>query len=232
MKKISLLALALTAASFGASAYDLGYNHVEVGYQQGSQHTKGSFATPYGGVSVSNLRPKGYYVDGSVELGESPFYVFGNYARGTDTFTAHAVDERLRFRSAQQRYELGLGYHYAINPRLNLLAESSYINFQDKLTWEHLTERSHGNDLRFAFGVDSMLTESLEGWAKLNYTKGDSMLKEVRDVNGNYTGHTSDGKIGTSLGMQYKFNSVWGVTGQADFASGANGYKVGVRASF
>lgn len=252
MKKISLLALALSAAACTASAGELGYTSVELGYQQARQNTSNTIPLGNGATfGINDVRPKGYYLNGSIELGSSPFYAFGSYARGTDTFSGHingqfttdagpvTIDSgRLRPRSAQQRYEVGLGYYYAINPRLNLISEMSYINYQDKiqlagippLNLPPITDKSHGNDLRVAFGVDSMLTNNLQGWAKLNYTKGDSMLEETVK-NGVYS-TSSDGKLGTSLGMQYKFNSMWGITGQLDFASGANSYKMGVKASF
>lgn len=214
MKKPLLLALALSAASFAASAGELSYTNIEFGYAQHKLDTNS-----YDGVadvSLQDTRPKGYYVRGSVELGESPFYAFGSYTAGKDSTTAHADNQRYRLDAKDKQFQVGLGFHYAIGSNTNLIAEGSYLKSSLKYNHLKVQKSRDGNGMRMGFGVDSMLTDNLEGWAKVNYTFGQRLK----------------GRAGAELGMQYRFTDTWGIVGEANLTKGNTGYMVGVRASF
>lgn len=105
-------------------------------------------------------------------------------------------------------YEIGLGYHHPVSDKADLIAELAYQNV------EVLNTSFDG--FRLSGGFRGNMTDSLEGLVKLNYLDGN-------DVDGDFTG---------TLGAQYKFSEMWGVTGEVEFADGGQVYMVGVRASF
>ena len=212
MKKTLLLALAISATSFAASAGEINYNSVEFGYAQTQLDT----GTTMNDKSLQDMRPKGYYLKGSVELGESPFYLFGGYGQGNDTTTAHVANERVRINAKQRSYDVGLGVHYGLNEKTDLLVETSYISDRISVDRKGVHERVSGEAVRFAVGVDGMMTDKLEGWAKVNYTQGE----------------LTSGEFGAELGAQYSFTKTWGIVGQYNYGRDASGYQVGVRASF
>ncbi|HVK50116.1 MAG TPA: outer membrane beta-barrel protein [Pseudoxanthomonas sp.] len=214
MKKTLLLALAISAAPFAATATELSYSNIEFGYTQNKIHTN-----DYDGItdtSMQDTRPKGYYLRGSIELGQSPFYLFGGFNSGRDTVTAHSDGSRARLNSTAREIEAGFGYHHALSSSVNLLTEASYgtARLEYNRAGTHVSGRSNG--FRLAVGVDSMLTDHLQGWAKVNYTHG----------------HKTGGKAGAELGLQYRFNDTWGIVGKADLVKNNSGYMFGVRASF
>lgn len=104
--------------------------------------------------------------------------------------------------------ELGLGYHHAIADNTDLIGEVAYQNADADVY------RIDG--LRTSVGVRSAMTNNFEGFVKANYY-------DVSDYDGDLSG---------TLGAQYKFNSMWGVTGEAEFGNGDQAYLVGLRASF
>jgi hypothetical protein len=214
MKKTLLLALAISAAPFAATATELSYSNIEFGYTQYKIHTN-----DYDGftdTSMQDTRPKGYYLRGSIELGQSPFYLFGGYNSGRDKVTMHSDGSRRRLNSSAREIEAGFGYHHALSSSVNLLTEASYGSA--RLEYNHTGKLKVGrnNGFRLAVGVDSMLTDHLQGWAKVNYTHG----------------HKTGGRAGAELGLQYHFNDTWGIVGQADLVRSNSGYMLGVRASF
>jgi hypothetical protein len=212
MKNTLLLALAISAAPFAASAGELSYNSVEFGYAQNEL----DIHADKGDKSLQDMRPKGYYLKGSVELGASPFYLFGGYGQGNDTVTAHAGKERVRINAKQHAYEGGVGVHYGLNDKTDLLVETSYLS--DRVTIDRKGVRKDVNDeaVRVAVGVEGLMTDSFEGWAKVNYTQGEM----------------SSAEFGAELGAQYSFNKTWGLVGQYNYTRDTSGYQVGVRASF
>jgi|GEM_PF-3303797 len=212
MKKTLLLALAISAAPFAASASELSYNSVEFGYAQNKLDTH----TVDDDKSVQDMRPKGYYLKGSVELGKSPFYLFGGFGQGNDTTTAHVGTERVRVNAKQRSYEAGLGMHYGLNDRTDLLVETSYISDRVSIDRKGKHQRINDEAVRFAVGVEGMMSDAFEGWAKVNYTQGER----------------SSAEFGAELGAQYSFNKTWGLVGQYNFTRDTSGYQVGVRASF
>lgn len=104
-KSLSILSLAL-AAAFAlpsiASASELSYTHVELGYQ----HVDTDL----------NVDADGAYIRGSYEIQDSGMYVLGSYAH----LSNDVVDIKPRQSS------LGLGYHHSFTNRLDGLAEASY----------------------------------------------------------------------------------------------------------
>ena len=215
MKKYPLLLLALTAASYGASAGELGYNSVEFGYQQAKSSTH--YRTDYS--SKQDMRPKGYYLQGSVELGSSPLYIFGGMASGKDGVTEHINGVRYRDSYHKRDYNLGLGFHHDLAKRLDLIGSVSYLRQANRLTYREsgLHEYNYNsNGMGMSVGVNGLMTDHLQGWATVDYTKW----------------KRESGSFGTTLGMQYKFNKTWGVTSQVGFAKHYSDFGVGVRASF
>lgn len=105
-------------------------------------------------------------------------------------------------------YEIGAGYHHGLNDNVDLIAEVAYQNAE-----------VFGVDVdgyRASAGFRGNFSDNFEGLAKLNYVDGS-------DFDGDFSG---------TIGAQYKFGTVWGLTGEVEFADGGETYLVGVRASF
>ncbi len=105
-------------------------------------------------------------------------------------------------------YELGLGYAHDLSANTDLLSEVAYLNSD-----------ADGFDVdgwRASVGLRGSFTPDFEGLAKLNYVDGDQF----------------DGDFSATLGAQYKFTPMWGLTGEVEVADNAEAYLVGVRASF
>lgn len=105
-------------------------------------------------------------------------------------------------------YEIGAGYHHTLNDKADFIAEVAYQNAE-----------VFGFDVdgyRVSGGFRGNFSDNFEGLAKLNYIDGS-------DLDGDFSG---------TLGAQYKFGDVWGLTGEVEFAEGGETYLVGVRASF
>jgi Ax21 family sulfation-dependent quorum factor len=104
--------------------------------------------------------------------------------------------------------ELGLGYHHALNTQTDLVGELAYRNAD--------VGSANIDGLRTSVGVRSALNDKVEGFVKGNYY-------DLSDYHGDFTG---------TVGGQYKFNSMWGATAEAELGNGDQAYLVGVRASF
>ena len=104
--------------------------------------------------------------------------------------------------------ELGLGYHHEIAANTDLIGEVAYRN-----------AKANGYNIdgaRGSVGVRTAFSDRIEGLAKLNYY-------DASDYTGDVTG---------TVGGQYKFNSMWGATAEAEFGNGDKAWLLGVRASF
>ena len=101
---------------------------------------------------------------------------------------------------------LGFGWRHAISERADFNAELGYI--------PNFTADAEG--LRASAGVRGMLSENFEGWAKASYTDG-------QDFEGDFSG---------TLGGQWMFAKMWGVTAEAEVGEDYTQWTVGVRASF
>lgn len=177
--KHSLFALALAAAlPFSAQATDLSYNHVEADY-----------------INLDNSTD-GWGLRGSVAIGNTGLYGLGSYS----WLKAGALDIRSN--------ELGLGYHYALNAKTDLIGEVAYRNAD--------TGNLNIDGLRTSVGVRGAMADRFEGFVKANYY-------DLSDYNGDFSG---------TVGGQYKFTDMWGATAEAEFGNGDKAYLLGVRASF
>ena len=105
-------------------------------------------------------------------------------------------------------HELGLGYHYGVAANTDLIGELAYRKAEGG--------GSSVEGGRASVGVRSAFGKRVEGFVKGNYY-------EAGDYHGDATG---------TLGGQYKFNSTWGATAEAELGHGDQAYLVGVRASF
>lgn len=230
MKK-HMLALAIVLAPLSANASELGYTHVELGY------TKGYFDNL---LDDGDIAPRGGYLNGSIELGKTPFHLFGGYRQGGDSESLNLYESNSSYHANYdydiKQYHVGVGFRHEFNDQLNLLVETSYhyakhnLELNARQVTNGVSEaieipdvRFNADDLRVGVGVDALLAPALEGWAKVHFTKGDS----TESGNGN-----NNGDFGGTVGMQYKFNPTWGVTGQVEYSSDVTVYGVGVRASF
>ena len=179
--KRTLFALALAAAlPMSAQAAERSYSYVELDY-----------------VNVDS-DADGFGVRGSVDFAESNFYGFGSYTSVEVDNTNFDIDG----------FEVGVGYHHALNDSADLIGEVAYQNV------EVLGFDADG--YRVSGGFRGNLAENFEGLVKLNYLDGNN-------TDGDFTG---------TLGAQFKFSETWGVTGEVEFADGGQSYLVGVRASF
>jgi opacity protein-like surface antigen len=105
-------------------------------------------------------------------------------------------------------HELGLGYHRAIADKTDLLGEVAYRSAK--------AGNVRIDGARASVGVRSAFSDRVEGIAKVNYY-------DASDFNGDVTG---------TVGGQYKFNSMWGATAEAEFGNGDKAWLLGVRANF
>ena len=206
--KRSLFALALAAAlPLSAQARDLDYDFVELDYAHLSVDDQGL------GV---DLDPNGWGLRGSALMGTS-FYFHGAYQQGNDEIYGYDVDF--------DTTHLGFGWRHAISERADFNAELGYIR-QTLEIGENIplpcgcgylpNFTADAEGLRASAGVRGMLSENFEGWAKASYTDG-------QDFEGDFSG---------TLGGQWMFTKMWGVTAEAEVGEDYTQWTVGVRASF
>lgn len=148
MKK-ALLVLALVAtapmAAFAADGSpDLNYNYLEGGYANVDGDADGA------------------YLRGSVELGQSNFYLTGEYARVELDNTNFDVDFG----------EIGLGYRHALGAKTDLLGEVAYNRID--------TDFGDLDGYRASVGVRHAFAPRFNGLAKVNY-------RDYDGTNGDYS---------------------------------------------
>ncbi|MGD9584343.1 MAG: hypothetical protein AB7V26_11850 [Lysobacterales bacterium] len=138
----------------------------------------------------------GFGVRGSLNFGGSDFYGFGSYNRVELDGYNFNIDT----------FDLGFGYHYNLSERAHLIAELAYVNSEFDI-----------DAYRTSVGLRGLLTDRLEGIAKLNYS------------NGNNINSTTSG----TAGLLFKFNKTWGLSGEVELAEqNVQVYTAGIRASF
>jgi hypothetical protein len=223
--KTLTLALLLGAVPLAAPAADkISYTYVEAGY--GMQTLEGGDipAGPPGYTfTIDDTKANGFYFSGSAELGDS-FHLFGGYKHGDDgdveitgsNFLVAMVADGSPLPTSVEadfkQLDAGVGYHYALSDRADLVADISYVH-----TDVEFDDRSKdGDDYRVGLGVRGLLSDSLEAWIKGNYSDGDAY----------------DGEISGTIGAKLKFNQTWGLVGQAEFGDKYSQCMVGIRASF
>jgi opacity protein-like surface antigen len=206
--KRSLFALALAAAlPLSAQARDLSYDFVELDYSRTSIDEDA--------IGVE-LDPTGWGLKGSKLLGEK-FYFYGGYQAGDDDIFGYNVDT--------DTTNVGFGWRHAIGENADFNAELGYVH-QNLEIGENIplpcgcgyipNFSTSADGFRASAGVRGMLGENFEGWAKANYTDGS-------DFEGDFSG---------TLGGQFMFAKMWGVTAEAEFGEDYNTWTLGVRASF
>jgi hypothetical protein len=159
---------------------------------------------------ADDINLNGFGVRGSVAFGES-FYGFGAYQRGEDDVDVGLSDD---VQIDADRSQAGFGWRHGLTDNTDFNGELSWLN--QTIDAGPLGGHASANAYRVSGGVRSVLGENFEGYAKANYTDGD-------DFDGDFSG---------TLGGQFKFSKMWGVTGEAEFGSDERIYTVGVRASF
>ena len=187
MKKLLISALLLAALPFAAQANDdlLNYTYVEGGYK---------------GVNADGgLDSDGAYIKGSYDFGDSGFYAFGEF--GYQDTNAVNFD--------YHTYDVGVGYHYGLSERVDLVGEVAAIGFDGDFGVD-------GDGYRLGLGVKAALTDNLEGLAQVNYRDGDDFADDTSAL----------------LGLRYAFNDSWSINGQVEFADDANTFGLGARYSF
>ncbi len=105
-------------------------------------------------------------------------------------------------------YDLGLGYAHDLSTNTDLIGEVAYLNSE--------AEGFDVDGWRASAGIRGSFTPDFEGLAKVNYIDGDEL----------------DGDFSATLGAQYKFTPMWGITGEVELADDSEAYLLGVRASF
>lgn len=226
MKMHHLAAALLSLASLNATAADFSYTHVEAGYNWTKLDRSEQSAAP--AIGIDDVKADGYYLKGSIELGQSPFYLFGGYRQAEDdkvglSLSAHQclflrcppnLDMEIK------QYDVGLGYHHSLSERVDLIADLSYVHTKVDVDtpagFTRISASDDGDDYRVGVGIRGNLASNLEGWVKATYTDGDFY----------------DSQFGGTLGLLVKFNPTWGLVGEAEIGDDIQTYSVGVRASF
>jgi len=162
--KYSLIALALVTpallAPVAASAQELSYDYVELGYNR------------YDGDAEAD----GLGVNGSFGLGED-FHLFGGY---TDFDLDNDIldetdlldDDFAEFDGDAQRWHLGVGYNRSVSDSMDLIARVAY-------------QKTHvsgfgSDDGGFAeVGVRALMGPRFEGWAMAGYEDLENQSGEV-----------------------------------------------------
>lgn len=148
MKKPLILALLLAAAPFAATAGDLSYNFVEVGYANVDVDFDGS-----------DVDFDGFQLRGSAAVADN-VYLFGGY--GSVTNDEYGVD--IDFEELQ----LGVGFRHGLSDRADFIAELGYIN--QEASAPGVSEDASGG--RLSGGFRGLLADNFEGLVKASYTDG------------------------------------------------------------
>lgn len=184
-KKIALSLALMAALPMAASASELDYTYIEGGYRA----IDGDFGPDADGA----------YVKGSYNFGDSGFYAFGEY--GWQDYKG--------FDFEFEAYDVGLGYHYGLSDRTDLIGEVAYTHWDGDFGFD-------ADGYRVGVGLKSALTDRLEGLAQVNYRDND-FVDETTGL----------------LGVRYSFNDRWSLNATGEFGSvDGDTYSVGVRYSF
>ncbi len=158
MKGKSLLALAVLANAGIAAASDLSYNFVQGSYQQTEIDVDGF-----------SLDLDGFGVTGSAELGDM-FFI-------SASFDATSGDETLmdtRFDVDSDTTTLGLGFHSAINDKLDFVAGFAKSSADISVAVDGFGEFDGDADAYlYSVGLRGMAAESVELFANAIYVDAD-----------------------------------------------------------
>lgn len=213
MKKQIALALALATASFAASAGDLSYNSVELGYQR---------------TDIDDLgEGDGFALNGSVALSES-LHLFGGYARQSEETSGD-----VRLDVDLNTYRVGLGYNLALSERLDLVARGAYERVHGDVRAtngvESFSADGKADGYSAEVGVRGLLADNFEGWAFAGYADVSSINALGETIE---TDEGEDDQFYGRVGAQWKFSPTWGLVGETRLSDEYNQYFVGLRASY
>jgi outer membrane receptor protein involved in Fe transport len=157
MKKQIVLALALAAASFAATAGERSYSYVEAGWNRATLDIDNNHDADFDGFAV-----RGSY-------GFNQFHVFGAYSSvNNDDLIDIDLNES----------QLGFGIHHAIDEKADVIGEVSYLRQEVEASAFGLSAKDHVNGYRLSAGVRGQLGEHIEATIKANYTDGSDLDSE------------------------------------------------------
>lgn len=205
MKKSLLLAALLAPAAFAANAGDMSYTWVEGGYAK--LHIDDSF--------LDNPEGDGGYIRGSYQL-SSQAYVFGGYARASESFTGGTT----RLDVDIDQAELGFGFRMDTSDNLDFTADIALVRLGADADLSdsniRVSASDHTNAGKVSVGLRGTPSPRTEAWIKGGYLDGS-------DLDGEFVG---------TLGGQFKFNPTWSLVGEVEVIGDYTRYLAGVRASF
>ena len=157
MKKQIVLALALAAATFAATAGERSYSYVEGGWNRATVDIDRNNDADFDGFTV-----RGSY-------GFDQFHVFGAYSSvNNDDFVDIDLNES----------QLGLGIHHAIDDSADVIGEVSYLREEVKASAFGFSAKDHVNAYRLSAGIRGQLGQHIEATIKANYTDGSDVDSE------------------------------------------------------
>lgn len=205
MKK-SLILLALSAASFAASACDsstscqsskLNYSYVQLDAVY---------------ADAEGVYPWGARLSGSYAFTDNVFAT-ASFGRVKDSDVLGNDDEEY----TNKTWSLGVGFNTAIGANADWVSQLQYVRTHAKGEWDGGYWRSRTTGYNLSTGVLGHVTDNLTANAYLGY----------EDYNHHY-----DGDFYADFGMGYAFNKTWSLQGGLKLNEVAETYTLGVRASF
>jgi Ax21 family sulfation-dependent quorum factor len=193
MKKSLLALMLLSAVPFAASAAEgVSYNYVEGGYTA---------------TNIDGPDADGWALKGSVAIAPN-FHVFADYS------SQEVEDINVDF----DQWRVGLGYNHELSQRVDLLTRVAYEKVKtDSFNVGGTRVPSFSADgYSVEVGVNSALTNRLNGYALAGYEDGD-------DYEGEFYGR---------LGAQVKFTPNWSASADVKLVDGDTQYFVGPRFSW
>ena len=171
---------------------------------QAAEPAKGLSYTWLEGDYIDVEGGNGWGLRGSFDFGNSGLYGFGSWSKldGDEDDFDIDIDNDL------DGTEVGVGSQHPIADKTDLIGELAYRGYK--------SDDFRVDGARASVGARSAMTDRLEGFVKANYY-------DMSDYDGDFTG---------TIGAQYKFTDMWGVTGEAEFGNGDKAWMLGMRASF
>lgn len=171
-------------------------------------------ALPFAAFAADGLKytyVEGNYVDldhgihGPAVRGSYEIGNSGVYATaGYAWLDGDAVPDHVDLRA----HEVGVGYHHGIGAKTDVIGEVGYRKLE--------ADNASVEGARASIGVRGELGKRGEAFVKGNYYDG-------ADYHGDATG---------TVGGQFKFNEMWGITAEVEAGNGDRTWLTGVRASF
>jgi len=158
MKKQIVLALALAAATFAATAGERSYTYVEAGWNRTTVDIDNNTDADFDGFAV-----RGSYAF-------NQFHVFGGYSSVNNDDLGVDVD--------LDESQLGFGIHHAIADEADVIGEVSYLRQEVEASAFGVSAKDHVNAYRVSAGVRGQLGQHLEATLKANYTDGSDIDSE------------------------------------------------------